>query len=380
MAPIIIIGTGLAGYTLAREFRKLDAETPLLLITADHGSFYSKPMLSNAYAQGKKPQELATFSAEQMASQLKIAIKTHTTVEMLDLARQIVKTATEEFAYQKLVLAIGAYQRRPPLVGTGANDFFTVNNLDDYAKFRDKADDAKTIAIIGAGLIGCEFANDLAGKKHIEMIDAASYPLNRLLNEETGRQLQAALSRLGVTWHFDTVVTYIEKKNQGYRLFLANETHLDADVILAATGLHPSTQLANQAGLAVQHGVIVDRYLTTSNEHVYALGDCIELEGLVLPYVMPLMNQARTLAATLAGKPTKLSYPAMPVVVKTPAYPIVVATPPPISDGEWQIDLTPEGVRALYYDSAKQLRGFTLGGKATAEKTALAKQLVPLLN
>ncbi len=80
MNPIVIVGTGLAGYTLAKEFRKLDTDTPLVLISADDGRFYSKPMLSNALTKGKSADQLATASAEQMATQLNADIRTHTRV------------------------------------------------------------------------------------------------------------------------------------------------------------------------------------------------------------------------------------------------------------------------------------------------------------
>jgi rubredoxin-NAD+ reductase len=112
---------------------------------------------------------------------------------------------------------------------------------------------------------------------------------------------------------------------------------------------------------------------------VYALGDCAEVEGLVLPYVMPLMHSARALAATLAGKHTPVSYPAMPVLVKTPACPTIVSPPPVGVDGQWTVTADDEGVKALFHDASGKMIGFALNGKATAERATLTPQLPPVL-
>ena len=160
MQPIIIIGSGLAGYTLAKEFRKLAPEVPLHIITQDDGAFYSKPMLSNALAKGKTAATLATSSAEQMAAQLHATVWSHTPVTAVDTVAHTVIARGETLVYDKLVLAIGAEPIRPPLSGD-ATMVHSVNNLTDYARFRERIEHASRIAVIGPGLIGCEFANDL---------------------------------------------------------------------------------------------------------------------------------------------------------------------------------------------------------------------------
>ena len=379
--PIVIIGSGLAGYTLARELRKLDKNTPLTIITADDGIFYSKPMLSNALAQKKQPSELAMFSAEQMATQLNAAIKTRTRVTAIDVPRSVVQTSDDEVEFGRLILAVGAQQGRVAMNGSAASEMVSVNDLADYTAFRRKIEQAKHVALIGAGLIGCEFANDLVSHGiKVSAIDPGAFPLNRLLQAEAGHQLQTALGKMGVEWHLGTVVERIEHDAGRYSLLLADGRVVVTDAILSAIGLFPNVDLAKQAGLTVQRGIVVDRYLATSAANVYALGDCIEMEGMVLPYVMPLMSQARALAQTLSGTPTELKYPPMPVVVKTPAYPIVVAPSPPNVEVTWQMDVQETGVRVVAHDTQQRLRGFTLSGSAVSEKAALAKELVPLLS
>ncbi len=380
MHPIVILGSGLAGYNVARELRKLDKTTPLTVISADSGSFYSKPMLSSAFGSKKTAQTIAMHSAEQMATQINATVRANTRVTALDTAAHTLAIGDETLAYSKLVLALGADQIRLPIAGDGADAILTVNDLDDYAHFRAALPEQAAVALIGAGLIGSEFANDLTSGGHaVQVIDIAAHPLSRLLTPEGGALLQNKLAALGVIWHLGTSVTNITKAGKKLHLTLASGAAFDADVVLSAVGLKPRIALAQAAGIAVNRGIVANRLHETSAADVYALGDCAEVEGLILPYVMPIMHSARALAATLAGQNTEVSYPAMPVLVKTPACPTIVAPPPANAAGQWEITADDEGVKALFKSADGKLLGFALNGKATAERAALTAQLPPVL-
>jgi rubredoxin-NAD+ reductase len=278
------------------------------------------------------------------------------------------------------VLALGADQIRLPIEGDGAADIITVNDLDDYGRFNAALADEHTVAVIGAGLIGCEFANDLSHVGHaVHVVDIAQQPLPRLLPPEGGALLQRKLAALGVQWHLGTSVKRIERSGSALRVTLADGATFDADIVLSAVGLKPRTELARAAGIRVNRGIVVNRMLETSAADVYALGDCAEVEGLVLPFVMPIMHAARALAATLAGKPTPVAYPAMPVLVKTPACPTIVSPPAAGAAGTWNVTADEEGVKSLFVDETGRLLGFALNGKATSERAALTKQLPPVL-
>ena len=154
MHPIVIVGSGLAGYNVARELRKLDKEAPLVLISADSGHFYSKPMLSSALGTGKTPQSIPMNSAEQMAAQLNATVRTRTRITAIEPANHVIRIGEETIQYSKLVLALGADQIRLPIEGSAADRILTVNSLDDYASFRATLKSQCTVALIGAGLIG----------------------------------------------------------------------------------------------------------------------------------------------------------------------------------------------------------------------------------
>ena len=118
--------------------------------------------------------------------------------------------------------------------------------------------------------------------------------------------------------------------------------------------------------------IITNTILQTSDEHIFALGDCAEIDGAVLPFIMPIMLGARALAKTLLGEPTTLTYPPMPVVVKTPAHPVVVCPPPLNVAGSWQEETFGDGIKAGYYNK-NNLLGFALTGEAISEKQKLVK-------
>lgn len=379
-SAIVIIGSGLAGYTVIREIRKTDKTTPITLVTREPGYFYSKPMLSTALAGKKEADQLISTPSEGMASQLEINVLGETDVSSIDTAAQTIQTSHGALSYGKLVLALGADQIRLPLEGDAVNEVLTVNDLEDYAKFRQAITGKKKIAILGAGLIGCEFANDLVlGGYEVDVIDLAPQALGRLLPEMAATELQNKLSEAGVRWHFGTTVETVNHQGGHLEVHLANGDSINADVVLSAVGLRPRLELAKTAGIKTDVGIVVNRELETSAPNVYAIGDCAEVEGLVLPYVMPIMQAARALAPTLLGQRTALTYPAMPVMVKTPAFATIVSPPAKGAEGQWKTTPIEGGVEARFESADGKLLGFALMGTATAQRGALTKELPPIL-
>src|SRR5471030_265810 len=254
MQPIVIIGAGMAAYSLARELRKLDKTSRLTIVTADSGGAYAKPMLSNAFALNKQASQLMSASAEQMAIQLDASIVAGTRVHGIDATAKTISTEHGIIEYSRLVLALGAQAIRLPLAGDAADRILSINHLDDYAVFRQQLEQlggAARIAILGAGLIGCEFAEDLsAAGHHVTLVDPNLRPLSALAAPALSQGLTDAWATRSITLELNTTASAIDALGNGaLRLSLANGKHLETDIVLSAVGLRPAIALAHSAQL-----------------------------------------------------------------------------------------------------------------------------------
>lgn len=384
-APVVIVGSGLAGYSLAKELRKRDSRLSVTIVTVDGGEVYAKPMLSNALARHHQPDDMVQKEATALAEELDVEIKTRTRLLAINRdARSLTiegPNGSENLTYDRLVLALGAEPRIFPAEGSNAVEIATVNDLDDYRHWRGRIGQDGRILLIGAGLIGCEFANDLAvaGFK-VSMVDPAPWPLARLLPGEIGGMLVGALKRVGCSLHMGRTVARYAIVESGLMAELDDGTHVPFDHVLSAVGLTPRTSLAKDAGLEVQAGIIVDRLLCTSDSAIFALGDCAQTEAGPLPFITPLLAEARTLAATLTGNETQLQLPAMPVVVKTPALPLVVCPPQPGAKGNWELELGEDEAVAVFRTTDSTELGFALAGGKTSLQQAMTKRMPDLLH
>ncbi|MFJ3521491.1 NAD(P)/FAD-dependent oxidoreductase [Pseudomonas sp. NPDC090203] len=379
-APVVIVGTGLAGYNLAREFRKLDGQTPLLLITADDGRSYSKPMLSTGFGKNKDADGLSMAEPGTMAEQLNAEVRTHTRVSGIDRGHKRLWIGEEAVHYRDLILAWGAQTVSVPVEGDAGDAIFPINDLEDYARFRAAAAGKRRVLILGVGLIGCEFANDLiVGGHEVDLVAPCEQVMPTLLHPAAAAAVQAGLEGLGARFHLGPVLTRLSRREDGLEAHLSDGQVIECDLVVSAIGLRPRVDLAAAAGLETGRGVVVDRHLKTSHANIYALGDCAEVDGLNLLYVMPLMSCARALAQTLAGTPTAVKYGPMPITVKTPVCPLVVSPVPKGMEGVWTVEGQGADIKALCHAADGSLLGYALTGAAVMEKLALNKALPPLL-
>ncbi|MDT0636381.1 NAD(P)/FAD-dependent oxidoreductase [Spectribacter hydrogenooxidans] len=376
MEQMVVVGTGQAGVGFAREFRRKCPDVPLCLVTHDDGSVYYKPNLSKSLGSGKLRDDLITATACDLASSLNAEVLTHAEVTAIDAPNRCLSIGSEHLEYTKLVLACGSRPFVPMIEGARAADILTVNDLEDYAALAGALRGKRRIAIIGGGLIGCEFANDLASAGYeVSVIDLADWPMAHLLPESLGRALEESLSGLGVKWFLGNTAKSVDGASVGTRLELSDERTVDADVVLSAVGSRPDTALAVQAGLEVANGVLVDAYLRSSDPNIFALGDCASIQGRVRPFIAPIIHSAKALAGTVAADDTPVHFPPLPVVVKTPACPTVALPPTDQSAGNWHVEGQGTDLEALFLDASGVPRGFALTGAATSRRQTLVRQM-----
>jgi rubredoxin---NAD+ reductase len=370
-ADLVIIGTGLAGYNVAKAWRQLNPSASLWMISEGEAGFYSKPLLSTSLASGKQPEDLWVYDASAMAEQLQATIWREQHVSAIDVdAKYITCASGDRVHYGDLVLAVGAEVIQPALQGDAVSEVLSVNQLEDYSQFRRQLEGRKRVAILGAGLVACEFANDMAKSGFDVAVAAPSeWPLDRLVPQEVGDSLVSALTDQGVAWHLGRWPKGVMRDGEGYRVQLDDGVSIQADIVLSAIGITPRLRLAKQAQLDVGRGVVVDDYLQTSDPHVFALGDCAEIMGHVHPYVAPILHSAKALARTLSGEKTKVSFPMMPIVVKTSVLPIAIVGIQGQVPCSWQApDTTPEGMQAIGLDDTGQVVVVVLTGSKTRSR------------
>ena len=377
---LIIIGSGLAAYTLAKEWRKINHQDTLCIITESNGAFYSKPMLSTALANSKTPEDLLLHTSDQMADTLNATIITQQVVDRIDPKNHCVYIGDKPYIYKQCVLATGASPIIPAWTGTGCKKVHHINQWEDYQRFREILSSAKKITIIGSGLVGCEFAHDLSNSElTIHVISTDDYPLKQLVPKPLGQALQKALENRGIIWHLNSTVQSIDESNQQLHTHFSNQgqtSNLASDLVISAVGLCANTKLASCSNISCHRsGILVDRYGRSSQSDIFALGDCASIDGFTGKYVAPILFSARAIAQTLNQKPTPIDFPVMPIVVKTPDCSIA-CTSGEESHGQWQIEGSSPNFKACYYENG-QLIKFALSGDCTKERMALCKLVKP---
>ncbi len=327
-AGVVIVGAGRAGWQVAQAIRETDAELPITLVTACNGDVYDKPLLSVALAKHLALDTLVRETGAQAATRLGVRLLAQTQATRICTRTNTLTTTRGNQPFDELVLAHGAQVALPPSLP--AELCWRVNHLDAYLKFRSAiADRPQPIAIVGAGLIGSELANDLALAGHrITLLDPMPTPLARWAAAEAGEPVLAAWKELPITFVGGVSIAGVEANeadNGPARVVTTTcGQRIEADQVLAATGLATPNRLAQSAGLGWNNGIAVDgTTLATSHPRIHALGDCITISGQASRYIEPIGRQAATIAAKLAARRAGASesecpvpYTAKPAVVR----------------------------------------------------------------
>jgi rubredoxin-NAD+ reductase len=377
---LVIIGSGFAGYQTAKQWRLLDTETSLTIITQHNGALYSKPQLSTLQSKIKHPETLMTKTAQQMAEELNAKILAHTkVVEICRDKKILVLDNGELIAYKQCVIAAGAVVNQLALPQEQLDYMVSVNHLEDYFVLQKQLEraHAKKIVVIGSGLVGCELANDFISAGFlVTVVSHESYPMGRFMPKAMAEFFQKKCEDAGIVFKMNSKVRSIEKLHDQLCLHYDDQSVM-ADVIISAIGFRPDVSLAKKAGLAVDHGIIVNKQFQTSDDSIYAIGDCAVANNHWRPYIAPILHGAKILADVLTGHiPVNVDYPIMPVIAKTPLCPVQGVFDHPEKMATYTIQVDESLKKCFYYNNKKQLKAFVLLGDAVLERQQWVEKLV----
>lgn len=334
---VVIVGGGIAGWSAAEALRALDPAVPITMVTACSGDRYLKPELSVALGRRLKPADLVRESGVSAACRLNVRLMANTFVVGISPSVHQVRTTRGAIRYTKLVIAQGARPALPEQMP--ASLCWRINDLAGWSGLHARLDGAKKhVAIVGAGMIGCELAEDFARAGHaVSLIDVNPGPLAGFVPAAVSDRLLASLQEAGVRFLGVRRIETIGETDDGRKVIaMQGGEQISADEVVAATGLVTPTRLAKMAGLAFDRGIVVDPMtMQTSVDDILAIGDCISVAGVPCRFIEPIVRQAEVLAHhALERKHAGYVHGTPLIRLKTRAFPIVVhGTPSP--NGTW---------------------------------------------
>lgn len=338
-AGVVIVGAGIAGWSVAEALRRHDASTPVTVVTACAGDVYHKPELSVALARGQSPEALRRATGAQNAARLGVRLLDQAVAIRIQAGTRQLRTTRGPIAYSHLVLAQGA---RPASTPSLPSDLcWRINDLDTWTSLHQVLQGGpKRVAVVGAGMVGCELAEDLArAGHHVTMFSREEAPVAAFFPPQASARVRAGLERLGVSFIGAVEVErVIPIQGDAKRVTTTDGRARDVDVVISAIGLATHGRLALTARLSFQAGIAVDRKtLQTSVSGIYGIGDCISIDGKPCRFIEPVAKQAEVIAREILGIEHAGYDHADPVVrLKTRSAPIAMHGVP-TRRGEWRV-------------------------------------------
>jgi len=307
---IVIVGAGQAGAQLAHSLRQGGFEGPLRLIGDEAHPPYQRPPLSKKYLAGEVGAEGLWLRPPAFFETNNIDHIPNTKAVSIDrAARRIHLENGDTLSYGKLVLATGTNARTLPLKGADKKGVVTLRSIADVDAIRDGLKDSNSIAIIGAGYIGLEVAAVAkALGKSVSVIEAQDRPMKRVVSEAVSSYFAKLHLDKGIDLRLETGIESIEGEDSVTGVRLANGDVVPAELVLKAVGAEPNDHLAAESGLEVDNGVLVDGSGQTSDEHIYAVGDCTRFysnryqRSVRMESVQNAIDQAKAAAQALLGE------------------------------------------------------------------------------
>ena len=328
MRRVVVVGYGMAGARFADEVLRRDPTVALTVLGEEPHPAYNRVLLSSVVAGSMTPDAVRLHGVDWAADH-GVDLRLSVTVTGIDRARRVVLVDGDEVPYDALVLATGARSWIPPTEGLQEPDgslapgVVSFRSLEDCARIIEAARPGTPVAVLGGGLLGLEAARGLAGRGClVTVVHPVGHLMERQLDAGAGRVLAKSLGAMGIEFRLGALAV---KYLAGDGVALDDGSQVPAELVVVSAGVRASTELAAEAGLSVDRGILVDDALRTNDPRVHAIGDCAQHAGTVAGLVQPAWDQAAVLADRLTGVAPAARYRATTVVTRLKARDIDLA-------------------------------------------------------
>ena len=300
---VVIVGNGVAGVTAARIIKEKNPETLVSIYTDESYHYYPRPRLYEVLSGEAKPREVYMFS-EEWYEKKGIMVQLNEKALSIDIDRkELLLEGGSRVNYDKLLLANGGHSFVPPIKGVEKTGVFTLRTIKDALNIKEFTKTTKKVIIIGGGLLGLEFASSLKKLgQQVRVVELFPRLLPKQLDPDGATILKNRIASRGIDIVLGAKTVEILGKETVSGILLDRGETISGDLVLISAGMRSNTELALEAGIKVNRGIVVDRNLRTSADDVYAVGDAAEFEGRVYGIIPAALEQASIAAANMLGE------------------------------------------------------------------------------
>lgn len=307
----VIIGSGIAGLTAAETIRKNSSSAEITIISQDQYIPYYRINLIR-YAVGELDKDKLHIHNSEWYSSKGINLTLNQRASYIDTEKKIITLNDElKVKYDRLIIATGSNAFVPPINGINTKGIYTISSFNDAEKIKQNLTPEKVYVCLGGGVLGLEAAVALSSvTKNIYVIENTPFLMPKQLNREAGKLLERYIKSFGVNVITSEFVSQVISQNgEVSSIIFKSGKQIKADIIILATGTKPNIELALRSGIKTNIGIIINNYMETSAEHIFAAGDAVELNNEITGTWMSALQQGKTAAMNAIGSKCELKIP-----------------------------------------------------------------------